>query len=71
MDFSVIVLTDAGDFLLETGDQLSRENRGVVLENAYIFNEDELAQEIQAERVFVPYSSIENIQYGDFEHETA
>lgn len=70
MEFSVIVLTEAGDFLLETEDQLDREEKGVVIENAYIFNEDEEAQEIQADHVFVPYSSIENIQYGDFEHDT-
>ncbi len=70
MEFSVIVLTDAGDFLLENESQLSREEKGVEIEAAYIFNEEELAQEIQADTVFVPYSSIENIQYGDFDHET-
>lgn len=69
-DFSAIVLTSTGDYLLETEEQLKHEDKGVVLNSPYIMNEDEKAQEIQAERVFIPFSSVENIQHGAFKQET-
>lgn len=69
-EYSVIILTSAGDYLLEQEDFLSRQDEGVLIKNPYIINEDEKAQRIQAERVFIPYSSVENIQYGKFKQET-
>ncbi|MFB6292328.1 MAG: hypothetical protein ABEI58_02940 [Candidatus Nanohaloarchaea archaeon] len=69
-EFSVIVLTDAGDFLLEEEEQVERQQKGIEIQQPYIFNEEEQAQEVQSERIFIPYGSIENIQYGDFQHET-
>ncbi len=68
--FSIILLTDTGDFLLEEEDQLERHEQGVEVGDPFIFNEDEKAQQTQAERLFIPYSSVQNIQYGDFEQET-
>ncbi len=70
MKFSAIVLTDAGDFLLEDEDQVDRVDNGVEIENPWIFNEEELVQEVQSEHMFIPYHAIQNIQYGDFEQET-
>lgn len=69
-EYSVIILTSAGDYLLEQEDFLSQQDEGVLIKNPYIINEDEKAQRIQAERVFIPYSSVENIQYGMFKQET-
>ena len=68
--FSVVVLSSSGDFLLEKESELHRENRGVEIENPWIINEDEKVQQVQASEIFIPYSSIENIQYGNFEQET-
>jgi len=70
MDFSAIVLTDAGDFLVEDEDKIERTEIGVEIDNPWIFNEEEKAQEVQAEQVFIPYEAIQNIQYGGFEQET-
>lgn len=67
--FKAIVLSDSGDFLLENGE-VERQEHGVEIEDPYIINEDGKAQEIEAETVFIPYSSLENIQFGDFKHET-
>lgn len=69
MKFETIVLTDAGDFLIEDEEGLHRRENGVEIEEPWIFNEEEKVQEVQAERVFIPYNSIQNIQYGEFEQE--
>lgn len=69
--FQAIVLSNAGDFLIEDEEQLHKEQKGVEIENPWIITENETAQQIQAEEVFIPYQSIENIQYGDFTQETA
>jgi len=69
-EYSVILLTASGDFLLEEEENLFMEEYGVQAENPYILNEDEKAQKIKAEKVFIPYSSLDNIQYGQFEQET-
>ena len=68
-NFSVILLTNSGDFLLESEDQLSREDKGVIAETPFVINDEEQAQQIQAEKIFIPYSSLDNIQYGDFDQE--
>lgn len=69
-EFKVILLTEAGDFLLETEEQLYREDKGVEAEDPYVITEDEKAHRIEAQEIFVPYSSLLNIQYGEFEQET-
>lgn len=71
MEFSVIILSKAGDFMVEEETRVERAENGVKASQPFIINEDEQAQEIQAEKVFIPYEAIENIQYGTFEHETA
>jgi len=69
--FSVIVLSDSGDYLVESEDELDRGDNGVDLMNASVFNEEEEAQRIVADKIFIPYESIEAIQYGEFEQEVA
>lgn len=69
-EFLAIVLTEAGDFLLESEDNIERQEHGVEIEQPWIFNEEEQAQEVQAEKVFIPYTAIQNIQHGSFEQET-
>lgn len=69
MKFEAIVLTTTGDYLVEEESQLHRREKGVELEAPHVINEDERAQEVQAESIFVPYSSVENIQHGEFEQE--
>ncbi len=68
--YSVILLTASGDFLLEDEENLFMEEYGVKAEDPYIMNEDEEAQRIKAEKIFVPYTSLDNIQFGEFEQET-
>lgn len=68
--FSVILLTNSGDFLLESQEQLTRKENGIEAETPFVINEDEKAQEIQAEKIFIPYTSLDNIQYGSFDQET-
>lgn len=68
--YSVILLSRSGDFLLRDSDELERTENGVEAEQPYIMTEDEEAQRIQADRIFIPYNTMENIQYGDFEQET-
>lgn len=69
-EYSVIILSKSGDFLLKDTDQLTRKDKGIEAQEPYIMTEEETAQRIKAEKVFIPYSSVENIQYGDFEQET-
>jgi hypothetical protein len=64
--FSVILLTNSGDFLLENKEQLDRQEKGIEAELPFVINDEEQAQQIQAEKIFIPYSSLDNIQYGDF-----
>ena len=68
--FSVIVLSQSGDYLVETEEQVEKQEHGVALKDPYIFNENEKAQLVKADQVFIPYSSIEAIQYGEFRQET-
>lgn len=70
-EFSVILLTNSGDFMLEDQEQLTRKDKGVEAEVPFVINEEEEAQEIQAEKIFIPYSSLDNIQYGSFDQEVA
>ena len=70
MEFSVIILSKAGDFMVEEETHVERADNGVKASQPFIINEDEQAQEIQAGKIFIPYEAIENIQYGTFEHET-
>ena len=70
MEFSVIILSKAGDFMVEEETHVERTDNGVKASQPFIINEDEQAQEIQAGKVFIPYEAMENIQYGTFEHET-
>lgn len=69
-NFSVILLTNSGDFLLEEEEQLERQEKGIEAETPFVINDEEQAQQIQAEKIFIPYSSLDNIQYGDFNQET-
>lgn len=69
-DYSVILLSTAGDFLLEQESQLTEKDNGVEIEKPYIMTEEEKAQRIQADKVFIPYHSLDNIQYGKFKQET-
>ncbi|MFB6158085.1 MAG: hypothetical protein ABEJ95_00305 [Candidatus Nanohalobium sp.] len=69
-DFSVIILSESADYLVEIEDQIERKEKGVELIDPYIFNENEQAQLVRAEKIFIPYNSIETIQYGDFKQET-
>jgi len=70
MEFSVIILSKAGDFMVEEDTHVERTDNGVKASQPFIINEDEQAQEIRAEKVFIPYEAVENIQYGHFEHDT-
>ena len=69
-EYEVILLSRSGDFLLKDSDQLERTENGVEAEKPYIMTEDEEAQRIQADKIFIPYNTLENIQYGGFEQET-
>ncbi len=68
--FSVILLTNSGDFLLENEEQLNKQEKGIEAETPFVINDEEQAQQIQAEKIFIPYNSLDNIQYGDFNQET-
>ncbi len=68
-DFSVILLSSSGDFLLEDEEQLERQEKGVEAENPWVINEEEEAQRVQADKIFIPYSNLQNIQHGSFNHE--
>ncbi|AOV95234.1 hypothetical protein AQV86_04940 [Nanohaloarchaea archaeon SG9] len=70
MEFSIIILSKAGDFMVEEQTHVERTDNGVKASQPFIINEDEQAHEIQAEKVFIPYEAVENIQYGTFDHET-
>jgi hypothetical protein len=68
--FSVIVLSQSGDYLVETEEQLTKEEHGVTINDPYIFNENEKAQLVKADKIFIPYTAVETIQYGNFTQET-
>jgi hypothetical protein len=68
--FSVIVLSESGDYLVETEEQLEKQEHGVTVNDPYIFNENEKAQLVKADKVFIPYNAVETIQYGEFTQET-
>jgi len=68
--FSVILLTNSGDFLLENEEQLNKQEKGIEAVTPFVINDEEKAQQIQAEKIFVPYPSLDNIQYGNFDQET-
>ena len=68
--FSVIVLSQSGDYLVEAEEQVEKQEHGVEVTDPFIFNENEKAQLIQADKVFIPYSSVETIQYGEIQQET-
>jgi len=68
--FSIIVLSQSGDYLVETEAQLEKQEHGVEVRDPFIFNENEKAQLIKANKVFIPYTAVETIQYGDFTQET-
>ena len=69
-EYSVIILSKSGDFLLKQDKQIKRKERGIEAEKPYIMTEDETVHRIKAEKIFIPYNSVENIQYGTFEQET-
>ena len=68
--FSAIILSQSGDYLVESEEQLERKENGVEVSDPYIFNENEKAQLVRAQKIFVPYNAVEAIQYGDFHQET-
>lgn len=68
--FSVIALSQSGDYLVETEQQIEKQEHGVEIEDPYIFNENEKAQLVKAEKIFIPYHAIEAIQHGKFTQET-
>lgn len=69
-EFEVILLTESGDFLLEEEENMHREGKGVEAQKPHVITEDEKAHRIEARELFIPYSSLQNIQYGKFEQET-
>ena len=69
-DYSAILLTTSGDFLVEDEERLERKQHGVEAEQPYVINEEEKAQRIEAEKIFIPYMALDNVQYGNFTHET-
>ena len=70
-DFSAVILTDAADFLIQSEENIERQEKGIEIREPYAINEEEVAQPIQAEKVFIPYATLHNIQYGEFDYETA
>lgn len=68
--FSVIVLSQSGDYLTETEDQVEKQEHGIEITDPYIFNENEKAQLVKADQVFIPYEAVEAVQFGDFTQET-
>ncbi|MFB6144959.1 MAG: hypothetical protein ABEJ99_00465 [Candidatus Nanohaloarchaea archaeon] len=64
--FEAIVLSETGDFLVETEASVEIEDKGVTIHEPFIYTEEDKAQRIRAEKIFIPYSSLESIQYGDF-----
>jgi hypothetical protein len=68
--FSAIILSKSGDYLVETDSQLERTDNGVEVNDPYIFNENEKAQLVKAEKIFIPYTAVEAIQHGEFTQET-
>jgi len=66
MEFEAIILSTGGDFLVEKTSELSRDDKGVTLKNPWVINEEEKAQQVQAEKIFIPYNNLDNIQHGDF-----
>ena len=68
--FSVIILSQSGDYLTETEEQVEKQEHGVQLTDPYIFNENEKAQLVKAQKIFIPYNAIETIQHGNFQQET-
>lgn len=69
-EYSVILLTASGDFLLEEEKQLCKKEHGVKAKTPYVINESGEAQRVKAKELFVPYASLDSIQYGEFNHET-
>lgn len=69
-DYSAILLTTSGDFLVEDEEQLEKKEHGIEAEQPYVINEDENAQRIEAGKIFIPYMALDNVQYGTFTHET-
>lgn len=70
MDFSAVILTDAADFLIETEEDIERGEKGIEIHQPYAINEEEVAQRVQAEKIFIPYATLHNVQYGQFDYET-
>ena len=68
--FSVIILSKSGDYLTEAEEQIKKQEHGIEIKEPYIFNENEKAQQVKAEKVFIPYNAVETIQYGEFTQET-
>jgi hypothetical protein len=69
-EYSAILLTTSGDFLVEDKQQIEKKEHGIEAEKPYVINEEETAQRIQAEKMFIPYMALDSIQYGSFNHET-
>lgn len=70
MEFKAVILTEIGDYLLESTKNYKWTDKGLEIQEAYIVNEEGLAQRIKAEKLTVTHNAIQGVQEGSFEEET-
>ena len=70
MKFNAVILTEIGDYLLESEENYTWSEKGLKIENAYVINEEGLAHRIKADSLLITENALQGIQKGSFEEET-
>jgi len=70
MEFNAVILTEVGDYLLKSKNHYEWTEKGLQIENAYVINEEGLAQRIKADSLLITKNALQAIQEGSFEEET-
>lgn len=70
MEFTSVVLTEVGDYLVQEKQDIDWTENGLRIENPYIVNEEGKAQKLQADNILVTENALQAIQHGEFEEET-
>lgn len=69
MKFEVVVLSEIGDYLLKSKEDMERTEKGLTMKDAYLVTEEGKAQKVQAQEMTITENALQGIQKGEFEEE--
>lgn len=69
MKFEAVILSEIGDYLLESKENFEWTEKGLELQSPYLINEDGFAQQVQAETLLITETALQGVQKGSFEEE--